>query len=304
MTHTQIWPHTTPTPSSSALLAAPLQPRDTRSCSSPSQPSRPWKQLPFPVPQKALQGPGVAVTGNVSPEPPLLHPLNSPALSDVSLDDEGPSLPPIINIFYSMAHDLTEHTEGLLARPVKKKRRAAPKGGRRRWSDKETHNLLRGVEKHGVGNWQAILRDEELGFDNRTSSSLKDRYRTCRREDPRLPKIRTRSRPIIPLLPPPQSTDTSSRPSSSSNNEASDSSEAHSDKDQAEKLPPKSNRRKRRLFSASDDREILDGLQKHGPAWSTILSHSTLSDRQPTDLRDRVRNRFPDLYKRLEKKKL
>jgi hypothetical protein len=62
-------------------------------------------------------------------------------------------------------------------------------------------------------------------------------------------------------------------------------------------------RRERRAFTEQDDGNILKGLDKYGPAWTKIQRDPQfgLSSRQPTDLRDRVRNKYPDVYQRIEK---
>lgn len=66
----------------------------------------------------------------------------------------------------------------------------------------------------------------------------------------------------------------------------------------------KSHRRERRPFTQQDDDQILEGLQLYGPAWTKIQRDPrfNLSSRQPTDLRDRVRNKYPDMYKQIEEK--
>lgn len=68
----------------------------------------------------------------------------------------------------------------------------------------------------------------------------------------------------------------------------------------------KSHRRERRPFTQQDDDEILEGLQVYGPAWTKIQRDPrfNLSSRQPTDLRDRVRNKYPEMYKQIEEKQL
>ncbi|KAK5654342.1 hypothetical protein OQA88_7251 [Cercophora sp. LCS_1] len=65
----------------------------------------------------------------------------------------------------------------------------------------------------------------------------------------------------------------------------------------------KSLRRERRPFTEQDDKEILDGLDTYGPAWTKIQRDRRyhLGSRQPTDLRDRVRNKYPEIYARIEK---
>lgn len=68
----------------------------------------------------------------------------------------------------------------------------------------------------------------------------------------------------------------------------------------------KSHRRERRPFTQQDDDQILEGLQLYGPAWTKIQRDPrfNLSSRQPTDLRDRVRNKYPEMYKQIEEKQL
>lgn len=68
----------------------------------------------------------------------------------------------------------------------------------------------------------------------------------------------------------------------------------------------KSHRRERRPFTTQDDEQILEGLHLYGPAWTKIQRDPRfdLSSRQPTDLRDRVRNKYPDMYKQIEEKQV
>lgn len=68
----------------------------------------------------------------------------------------------------------------------------------------------------------------------------------------------------------------------------------------------KSHRRERRPFTQQDDDQILEGLQLYGPAWTKIQRDPRfdLSSRQPTDLRDRVRNKYPEMYKQIEEKQV
>lgn len=65
----------------------------------------------------------------------------------------------------------------------------------------------------------------------------------------------------------------------------------------------KARRRERRIFTPEDDREILDGLEQYGPAWTKIQRDPRFNfkSRQPTDLRDRVRNKYPEIYSSIEK---
>ena len=65
----------------------------------------------------------------------------------------------------------------------------------------------------------------------------------------------------------------------------------------------KSHRRERQPFTDRDDREILEGLDLYGPAWTKIQRDPrfNFANRRPTDLRDRVRNKYPEIYCRIEK---
>ncbi|EEP75597.1 predicted protein [Uncinocarpus reesii 1704] len=54
-----------------------------------------------------------------------------------------------------------------------------PRKKLRRWTEQETHDLLRGVVRCGVGNWTTILTQPDLKFNERTAGNLKDRFRVC-----------------------------------------------------------------------------------------------------------------------------
>ena len=63
--------------------------------------------------------------------------------------------------------------------PVSPKTRGRSRKNLRKWTEKETTDLLRGVVKCGIGNWTTILAQPELEFNKRTASNLKDRFRVC-----------------------------------------------------------------------------------------------------------------------------
>lgn len=71
----------------------------------------------------------------------------------------------------------------------------------------------------------------------------------------------------------------------------------------ASTAPSKSIQRERRPFTDQDDQKILECFNIYGPAWTKIQRDPrfNLSSRQPTDLRDRVRNKYPTVYQRIEK---
>ncbi|KAK2858480.1 hypothetical protein FQN49_004690 [Arthroderma sp. PD_2] len=57
--------------------------------------------------------------------------------------------------------------------------KSQPRKKARKWTDEETHDLLRGVVRCGVGNWTSILAQPDLSFNDRTAANLKDRFRVC-----------------------------------------------------------------------------------------------------------------------------
>ncbi|KAK4130124.1 hypothetical protein BT67DRAFT_241937 [Trichocladium antarcticum] len=219
--------------------------------------------------------------------------------------------------------------------PKPKRRAMKP---RKKWSEEETNNLLRGVSRYGVGRWTTILEDPEFEFNGRNAGDLKDRFRTCCPEE--LRRTTVGERPGDEDAGSPTTLEETTRPNHglqlenilipndgdpAGNDEASPSafldpdaqprrrkSRAHRKK--MEDLAElgihgpfeKSHRRKRRPFTKQDDQEILDGLEQYGPSWSRIQRDPKyhLSARQPTDLRDRVRNKYPDIYSRIEKANL
>lgn len=207
---------------------------------------------------------------------------------------------------------------------------------RRKWSEEETKHLLLGVNRHGVGKWTDILADADFSFNNRTAGDLKDRFRTCCPNELRKKSTDANANAYESLPTPPAEPRTKARTGLLSENilieddhihtgdqsrnaaAAAGESEAGSKtkKSRAHRKKmedlaelgihgpfKKSHRRERRPFSEQDDARILEGLSKYGPAWTKIQRDSSLSlnGRQPTDLRDRVRNKYPDVYHQIEK---
>ncbi|KAL2256365.1 hypothetical protein VTK26DRAFT_1781 [Humicola hyalothermophila] len=212
--------------------------------------------------------------------------------------------------------------------PPKQRRRTMKP--RKRWSDEETNNLLRGVSRYGVGRWTSILEDPDFEFDGRTAGDLKDRFRTCCPED--LWRTKTDDDPGKREGGPTANSDetaksknglelgkilTATEGSGAGNDDPSGPAESRKTRAHRKKMKDladlgihgpfeKSHRRKRRPFTKQDDNEILDGLEQYGPSWSRIQRDPKyhLSSRQPTDLRDRVRNKYPEIYARIEKANL
>ncbi|KAI1261642.1 hypothetical protein F5Y18DRAFT_196172 [Xylariaceae sp. FL1019] len=209
----------------------------------------------------------------------------------------------------------------------KVKRRAAKP--RRKWSEEETNHLLLGVSKHGVGRWTDILDDKEYNFNDRTAGDLKDRFRTCCPEElrgstglktdgletpagatpnvPKKPKKGIMAENI--LNEPDEEIEVEKTMYEYDLAPRQRKSRAHRKKmeDLVElgiKGPfKKSQRRERRPFSEQDDREILQGFELYGPHWTKIQRDPrfNLSSRQPTDLRDRLRNKYPEKFVSTEK---
>ena len=208
---------------------------------------------------------------------------------------------------------------------------------RRKWSEEETNHLLLGVSKHGVGKWTTILEDPEFKFNDRSAGDLKDRFRTCCPDElrksvarkgeeasidatdledpvPETPRGKGTTGPNLEnLLIEPEKLVAKASGSKPATKDSDGSkqrrSRAHRKKiEDLEELGitgpfKKSDRRQRRPFSEQDDKEILEGLDVYGPQWTKIQRDPNyhLSSRQPTDLRDRVRNKYPDIYARIEK---
>ncbi|GAW21342.1 hypothetical protein ANO14919_108610 [Xylariales sp. No.14919] len=210
----------------------------------------------------------------------------------------------------------------------KVKRRAAKP--RRKWSEEETNHLLLGVSKHGVGRWTDILEDPGYKFNERTAGDLKDRFRTCcpeelrsstgaRGDGPDPPSVpRSEKKPKKGLMAENILNDTEEEleaekvwPGQNDSESAPKQRKSRAHRKKLEDLAElgikgpfkKSQRRERRPFSEQDDREILEGFELYGPHWTKIQRDPrfNLSSRQPTDLRDRLRNKYPEKFVSTEK---
>ncbi|KAK2014182.1 MYB DNA-binding domain-containing protein [Colletotrichum eremochloae] len=229
----------------------------------------------------------------------------------------------------------TEPASNKSAKANNSKTRKKAMKPRRKWSEAETNHLLLGVNRHGVGKWTDILADPDFNFNDRTAGDLKDRFRTCcpnelRRSnsDPKIASIA-----VPPTTPTEPKAKTKAKTGLLSENILIAQEEtalgdqlqmAQADSDAFPKMKKsrahrkkledlaelgihgpfkKSHRRERRPFTDQDDKQILEGLDKYGPAWTKIQRDPrfSLSGRQPTDLRDRVRNKYPSVYAKIEK---
>jgi len=191
---------------------------------------------------------------------------------------------------------------------------------RKKWTEEETNNLLLGVHKHGVGKWSDILDDPSFTFNDRSGVDLKDRFRTCCPAE-----LRSNAKPKATVDGCSAKASKKSKSSLLSENilidEETFSAQDNGNDEQALNKPRKlrahrknvedliqlgidgpfrkSQRRERRPFTDDDDREILEGYQIYGPAWSRIQRDSRfhLQTRQATDLRDRFRNKYPEKFR-------
>ena len=180
-----------------------------------------------------------------------------------------------------------------------------------KWTKEETEDLLKGVAKFGVGNWKAILSREEFSFHGRSAIDLKDRFRTCfpeaynryKASASKKPKLKEQnsSSDVTNTLDHPIQDDHDGE-STELQNPKPKSSRSHRMKpEDLTKLGIegpfiKKNRRERRVWTEEEDAVLLKGLSDYGAQWAQIAKDAVLENRRPTDLRDRVRNRWPEKY--------
>ncbi|CAM1502117.1 Fc.00g041010.m01.CDS01 [Cosmosporella sp. VM-42] len=289
-----------------------------------------FMQLPQPLKKlkAAQQAPVMPPIINGLHAPPPHAAMFPPISSDVFDNNDGTQ----VRLLHDFNHVPEEKPAPQLSPEADKnankarKRAAKP---RRKWSEEETNHLLLGVSRYGVGKWTSILEDSEYKFNERTAGDLKDRFRTCCPDElrqsskttqdppdsaPRQPKQKTKTEThlekiLIESEEPPVKEKSADAPDEAESNPKPRKSRAHRKKmqDLAELgiFTPfkRSHRRERRPFTDQEDREILEGLERYGPAWTKIQRDPrfNLCNRQPTDLRDRVRNKYSDIYHRIEK---
>ncbi|KAM3436517.1 hypothetical protein MY4824_004292 [Beauveria thailandica] len=285
-------------------------------------------QLPQPLKkqkatQQALVMPPI-INGLHEPPP---HAALFPPISSTTYENDTNQM--------KMMHDFNTHSspdERSQRRGSSETDKSSSKGRkratkpRRKWTDEETNHLLLGVNRHGVGKWTNILEDPDFTFNERTAGDLKDRFRTCCPEELRGSSKTSRSERRSEGTSKSTSrkglhseniliSDDKSRSKSSKNcielEESSKQKKSRAHRKNMGDLAElgihgpfkKSHRRERRPFTEQDDHEILEGLDHYGPAWTKIQRDPRyhLSTRQPTDLRDRVRNKYPAIYQRIEK---
>jgi hypothetical protein len=233
-----------------------------------------------------------AVTGRTANARPPEKMLNSPAME-------------VMEKAYELEPSAIEAVEqkvvglSLMGAPEKQPK---PRKVPRKWTDDETRYLFQGVEKHGPGKWKSILDDEAFSFENRTAVDLKDRYRVCTsgpnksRND-----IETQGGPE-PLTP--SSPSTINIPVSSNKAKKPVDPDPKTSSHPGESFSSKATggRRMRRAWTSGEDENLLRGVAKHGFQWTAIHDdlELDLSHRKATDLRDRIRNKYPEGYKNAE----
>ncbi|KAK0390912.1 hypothetical protein NLU13_0415 [Sarocladium strictum] len=298
-----------------------------------------FMQLPQPVkkqkaaPQTHVMPPII----NGLHEPPPHAALFPPMASSSSFQESDPSQR---NYLQDLGYVVEERTRPLPAQPAAeepekndKSTGKAPKRAtkpRSKWSEEETKHLLLGVSKYGVGKWKNILGDPQYRFNDRSAGDLKDRFRTCcpdelRNSKKTAPPATKLTETLVPKKGQRKGRDLDKilinvdevEPELTGLTAAETGpSVAPPKKSRAHRKKMKdlaelgivapfrpSGRRERRPFTDEEDKQILDGLEEYGPAWTKIQRDPrfNLSKRQPTDLRDRVRNGYPNIYQRIER---
>ncbi|KAF4501354.1 hypothetical protein FAGAP_2443 [Fusarium agapanthi] len=294
-----------------------------------------FMQLPQPLKKQkaAQQAPVMPPIINGLHEPPPHAALFPPISSDSFDSKDGSHMKAMPDFTQPSAQPSTQASQEAETVSVASKTRKRTSKPRRKWSEEETNHLLLGVNRYGVGKWTSILEDTDFKFNDRTAGDLKDRFRTCCPEE-----LRKSNRPL--KLDSPSRLDRGSNQTGKTDvhferilidgNGASAKDTASMMQQEVDTTPKqkrsrahrkkmedlvelgihgpfkKSHRRERRPFTEQDDMEILQGLEIHGPAWTKIHRDPRfhLSSRQPTDLRDRVRNKYSSVYQRIEKSNL
>ncbi|KAF2679515.1 hypothetical protein K458DRAFT_480382 [Lentithecium fluviatile CBS 122367] len=191
---------------------------------------------------------------------------------------------------------------------------------RNKWSEQETKDLLVGVSRFGIGNWKKILQCSDFTFNQRTAVDLKDRFRTCCPGEGlklKKPKRKSASTDIgsqedgtIASSSASNSQNTSSQNTRASEAPVTDTTSRKSRGETHKKGPlelaemgiygpfVRNKRRERREFTEKDDDNLLKGFGRYGSSWHSIRDDGDLgfTGRHPTDLRDRFRIRYPEMF--------
>lgn len=171
-------------------------------------------------------------------------------------------------------------------------RKSCGKPKRNKWSDGETADLLKGAARFGIGSWTKILKCEDYHFEKRTALDLKDRFRVCCPSDyrPSSSTVAARNSVRTSTL----QHEVSGKPARSDRKSATELHQLGISQPFA-----KTQRRRRHGYTAAEDEALLRGFEKYGNAWAAIRADDELdlSRRTATDLRDRLRTKYPEKYK-------
>lgn len=180
-------------------------------------------------------------------------------------------------------------------------------GPRRPWDKDETYALIRGVGKFGVGDWKLILNCPEykpiLALKGRRPTDLKDRWRTlCPPGLQAEPQQQRRASSISDDddsgSATPGNKQKTSKPKKSKSKRITD--EEFAEISGVEVANVKSSvRRPRVQFTAEEDRKLFAAYKTYGTNWIQAINDTEygFGHRTATDLRDRFRNRFKELWK-------
>ncbi|PLW08035.1 hypothetical protein PCASD_22596 [Puccinia coronata f. sp. avenae] len=166
-------------------------------------------------------------------------------------------------------HNFNQKPECSDSKTLNIKNRKKSHGQRNKWTHEETQALVRGCNNFAIGQWKAI-RDSEPELSKRSPGDLKDRFRTYFPDAYRkhYPNAKTHISSRV------RSVDSNGNPLFGEN----------------------AVRRERKQFSPEEDAALKRGYVKFGTAWSSIQKDPVLASRKATDLRDRFRNAFPQIY--------
>lgn len=200
---------------------------------------------------------------------------------------------------------------------------------RNKWSEEETRQLLPGVQRHGMGNWQKILDDPAFApaFNNRKAVDLKVRFRTCFQDGIELGMPAAAALTMTRVMSPDPSVHNLPGFESASQNvhTAQDETGPVTQEPVRARSPLKETQPPveedptptiadeasaisrftgravvvRNKWSEEETRQLLLGVQKHGMGnWKKILDDPTFAcafnNRKPVHLKDRFRTCFPD----------
>ncbi|KAI4248469.1 MAG: hypothetical protein L6R40_001030 [Gallowayella cf. fulva] len=150
---------------------------------------------------------------------------------------------------------------------------------RMKWSEEETYNLIKGVDKLGVGKWTKILNHPDFCFsEGRNAIDLKDRFRTVMGNAPVQPEQGVSYQQLLGY--------------------AEGLRNAERDRRSQKEEPHQPRRKPKHLWSEEEDESLVKGYQKYGFSWKDIANDPMLAleNRTGNQIRDRFRKRFPELY--------